>query len=105
MSDRKCNLQTNIGKASIDYMVGLPQGQVYSILGSNLVCNAKKTQWTAKDDTCKIKYDRGYSFTSKDTFEKTYNRTLDLHTRSNSDNFIFILHDNNKLTTQEQISQ
>ena len=42
MSDRKCNLQTNIGKASIDYMVGLPQGQVYSILGSNLVCNAKK---------------------------------------------------------------
>ena len=62
MSDRKCTLITDTDEMTINYVVGLPQGQVMSVLNSNLLCNAKMGKWTAKDDTCRIENDKGYSF-------------------------------------------
>ena len=55
ISDIKYTLITNIGEVTIYYIVGLPQGQVLSVLNSNLICNAKMAQWTAKDVTCRIR--------------------------------------------------
>ena len=65
-TDRKYTLITDTGKATIDYVVGLPQGQVLSVLDINLLCNAKMAQWTATNDTCRSKNDKRYSFSSKD---------------------------------------
>ena len=85
MLDRKCTLITDIGETTINYVVGMPQGQVLSVLNSNLLCNAKLGQWTAKDDTCKIENDKGYSFASKDAEDVLHERHATLHKKSYSD--------------------
>ena len=104
MIDGKCSLITYIGKATIDDVVCLPQGQILSVLNINLLCNAKMGQWSAKDDTCRIKKDKGYSFTSKDAADKLHGRNLNLHKTSISDDSNLILHDSNHLTIKAQIN-
>ena len=41
MLDRKCTLITDIGETTINYVVGMPQGQALSVINSNLLYNAK----------------------------------------------------------------
>ena len=89
-------LITDIGETTINYVVGMPQGQVLSVVNSNLLCNAKLGQWTAKDDTCKIENDKGYSFASKDAEDELHVRNAILHKKSYSDDSTLIIHDSNQ---------
>ena len=105
MLDRKCILITDIGKATINHMVGMPQQKVLSLLNSNLLRNAKLGQWTAKDDTCKIENNKGYSFAGKDAEDKLHERNAILHKKSYSDDSTLIIHNSNRLTIKARIIQ
>ena len=105
MLERKCTPITDIGKVTINYVVGMPQGQVLSVLNSNLLCNAKMGQWTAEDDTCKIKNNKGYSFASKDSADELHGRNLNLHKKSFSNDSTLVIHDSNQLTIWTQTIQ
>ena len=81
------------------------QGQVLSVLNSNLLCNAELGQWSAKDGTCKIENGKGYSFASKDAEDVLHERNVILHKKSYSDGSTLIIHDNNHLTIRARIIQ
>ena len=60
---------------------------------------------TAKDETCRIKNNKGYSFASKDAADELHGINLNLHKKSFSDDSNLILHGSNHLIIQAQIIQ
>ena len=59
LSERKCTVITQRGEVEIMLAVGLPQGEILSVLGCNLISAAKIAQWTTDDPKTPMPYKKG----------------------------------------------
>ena len=85
----------------IEYAVGLPQGEVLSVIGCNLISNTKMRQWTLHDSTNPITHNKGYTFACRDDQDIRMNKQANMIKKGYSDDYTFILHDGNTKTVQE----
>ena len=69
MTNRVCVVKTSIGEITINYKVGLPQGQTPSVLNCNLVSRIKIGQWVLYDSKNPIKHREGFFFGCKDKID------------------------------------
>ena len=85
MTERECTIVTSIGKVTIKYKVGLPQGQTLSVINCNLVSRIKVMQWRLFDPKNPIKHRGGFFFGCKDSVDAKHDRIVNVQKKVYSD--------------------